>query len=49
MWIPFSPTIEMRERQHKYHKYPSKKNMTKYFRRSGKLKQSGGASCNQRR
>lgn len=49
MWIPYSPTIEMRERQHKYPKYPLKKNMTKHFRRSGKLKQPGGASCNQRR
>jgi len=49
MWIPYSPTIEMRKRQHKYPKYSSKKNMTKYFRRSGKLKQPGGASCNQRR
>ena len=26
-----------------------KKNMTKYHRRMGKLKQPGGASCNQRR
>jgi len=49
MFIPYSPTIEMKERQHKFPKYPSKKNMTKYLRRSGKLKQPGGASCNQRR
>jgi len=42
-------TTEMKVRQHKITKYPSKKNMTKYFRRSGKLKQPGGASCNQRR
>tara|TARA_B100000131_G_scaffold203206_1_gene195144 strand:+ start:57 stop:404 length:348 start_codon:yes stop_codon:yes gene_type:complete len=49
MFIPYSPTIEMKERQHKFPKYPSKKNMTKYLRRSGKLKQPGGSSCNQRR
>ena len=42
-------TKEMKMRQNKFTKYPSKKNMTKYFRRSGKLKQPGGASCNQRR
>ena len=49
LWQPGLSTTEMKMRQHKFTKYPSKKNMTKYFRRSGKLKQPGGASCNQRR
>ena len=49
LWKPGLSTTEMKVRQNKFPKYPSKKNMTKYFRRSGKLKQPGGASCNQRR
>ena len=36
-----------------HNKFPKKnrknKNMTRYFRKQGKLKQPGGASCNQRR
>ena len=35
--------------EHKFPKYPSKKNMNKIFRKTHKLKQPGGASCNQRR
>lgn len=34
---------------HKHHKLSSKKNMNKIFRKTHKLKQPGGASCNQRR
>jgi hypothetical protein len=47
--IPYSKTSEMRFRQHKFSKYPSKKNMNKILRKTHKLKQPGGASCNQRR
>ena len=48
-FIPYSETSEMRFRQHKFSKYPSKKNMNKILRKTHKLKQPGGASCNQRR
>jgi len=44
-----STTSEMKWRQYKPSKYPSKKNMNKYLRKNHKLKQPGGASCNQRR
>ena len=47
--IPYTEKAEMKKRQHKFSKNPHKKNMTKYHRRMGKLKQPGGASCNQRR
>jgi hypothetical protein len=42
-------TSEMKFHQHKFSKYPSKKNMNKILRKTHKLKQPGGASCNQRR
>ncbi len=48
-FIPHSSTPEMKFRQYKFSKYPSKKNMNKYLRKNHKLKQPGGASCNQRR
>ena len=48
-WIPYTQTSEMKYRQHKFTKYPSKKNMNKFLRKNHKLKQPGGASCNQRR
>ena len=49
IFIPYSSTSEMKFRQYKFSKYPSKKNMNKYLRKNHKLKQPGGASCNQRR
>ena len=49
VFIPYSSTSEMKWRQYKSSKYPSKKNMNKYLRKNHKLKQPGGASCNQRR
>tara|TARA_B100001287_G_scaffold268297_1_gene264411 strand:- start:1966 stop:2313 length:348 start_codon:yes stop_codon:yes gene_type:complete len=45
----YSSPSEMKWRQYKFSKYPSKKNMNKYLRKDHKLKQPGGASCNQRR
>ena len=48
VYFPTS-TSDMKIRQHKFSKYPSKKNMNKIFRKTHKLKQPGGASCNQRR
>jgi len=48
-YIPYSETSEMKFRQHKFPKYSSKKNMNKILRKTHKLKQPGGASCNQRR
>ena len=47
--IPYSSPTEMKFRQHKFPKYPSKKNMNKFLRKNHKLKQPGGSSCNQRR
>jgi hypothetical protein len=35
--------------RYEFFKYQKNKNMTKYFRKQGKLKQPGGSSCNQRR
>ncbi len=49
VFIPYTETSEMKWRQYKFSKYPSKKNMNKYLRKNHKLKQPGGASCNQRR
>ncbi len=46
---PFTDTSEMKYRQHKHSKYPTKENMNKILRKNHKLKQPGGASCNQRR
>jgi hypothetical protein len=46
---PFTDTSEMKFREHKMSKYPTKKNMNKILRKNHKLKQPGGASCNQRR
>ena len=48
IWRTPSETSEMKFRQHKFSKYPSKKNMNKILRKTHKLKQPGGASCNQR-
>ena len=47
--LPFSSTSEMKSHQHKFSKYPSRKNKNKILRRNHKLKQPGGSSCNQRR
>ena len=50
-FYPFVSNQEMKQRQGKYPSPRSQNNkkMTKKMRRMGKLKQPGGASCNQRR
>ena len=50
-FYPFVSNQEMKQRQGKYPspRTPNNKKMTKNMRRMGKLKQPGGASCNQRR
>ncbi len=45
----FSSISEMRSRQQKFSKYPSRGNNNKTLRKKHKLKQPGGCSCNQRR
>ena len=47
--FPFNEKFEMKQRRGKYQRTPNNKKMTKNMRRMGKLKQPGGASCNQRR
>ena len=47
--IKYKKMEEMKMRQHKYQYKIRKKNMKKYHRKTGKLKQPGGSSCNQRK